>query len=198
MRRMIHRFVLRPVLRWLTGFEVRGAGRLPRRGPAIVVANHNSHIDTALLLAAFPSDVIDLVRPAAAADYWYRNRVAAWFSRRVVRAVPVDRSGAEGDPLAPAAAALAAGEIIVLFPEGTRGEPGHLGAFKTGVARLVRRHPESVVVPVRLDGCDVVLPRRARRPRRHRCVVRVGRPVSITGLEPRRAADTLRRLVAAA
>ena len=192
MRRLLHRFVLRPLVRWLAGGAVHHPERMPADGPAIVFANHNSHADTALLIAAFPNEVIDRVRPLAAADYWFGNRIAAWMSRHIVGAVAVDRTGAAPDPLAAAKAALAAGDILIVFPEGTRGKPGELGAFHCGIARLAAAHPDAPLVPVWLSGCDQVLPRHRRLPRRVRCAVRVGLPVEIGELDPRLAADTLR------
>ena len=198
-RRLLHRYVLRPLMRWLTGAVVHHSERLPAAGPAIVFANHNSHIDTALLMAAFPTELIDSVRPLAAADYWFANRVASWFSRHVVGAIAVDRSGDAADPLAAADAALSAGDIVILFPEGTRGEPGRLGRFHSGVVRLAAAHPEAVVIPVWLAGCDRVLPPHRRLPRRVRCSVTIGAAVGVAGGNPRSAADALRqRLVALA
>ncbi len=197
MKQILHRRVLRPLMRRLTGIQVDHPERLPQQGPAIVVANHNSHIDTALLLAAFPSEVVEIVRPAAAADYWFRNRLVAWFSSQVLGAVPVDRGNRAGDPLAAASAALASGHIVMMFPEGTRGEPGRLGRFRCGVAKLATLHPDAVVVPVWLRGCDQVLPRHRRLPRRYECTVRVGEQVPLVGADPRVGAHELRRRVEA-
>lgn len=198
-RRALHRFGLRPLMRWLAGTVVRHPERLPDRGPAIVFANHNSHADTALLLAAFPTEALDSIRPVAAADYWFAGPVRSWFSKNVVRAVAIDRCGGTPDPLAEAAAALDAGHILIVFPEGTRGEPGRLGRFHSGIARLAASHPEAPLVPVWLDGCDQVLPPHRRLPHRARCMVTVGAAVTVTSIDPRRAADELRdRLLALA
>jgi 1-acyl-sn-glycerol-3-phosphate acyltransferase len=196
MNAWLHRFVLRPMVRWVTGIRVAGPGRLPAEGPAIVVANHNSHVDTALLLAAFDAQAVAGVHPVAAADYWFRTPMRAWFSRRVLGAVPVDRSGGT-DCLRHVSAILGRGEIVIVFPEGTRGEPGRLGRFRSGVARLATLHPDAVVVPVWLEGTERVLPRHSTWPRRQQCVVIAGEPASIEGMAPREAADDLRRRVVA-
>jgi 1-acyl-sn-glycerol-3-phosphate acyltransferase len=56
---------------------------------------------------------------------------------------------------------LEAGGILILFPEGTRGTPGCIGALKAGVACLARRHPRVPVVPIALSGFDRILPKDA-------------------------------------
>lgn len=150
------------MLVWL-GLNVRNRDRLPRQGPAIVAANHNSHLDTLALLALFPLSLTPLVRPVAAADYFMRSRVMAWFSQNVVGIVPVERAGHEegSDPLDGCYAALDRGEILLIFPEGTRGEPEHMTEFKTGIARLAERHAEAPVVTVFMHGLGKSMPKGA-------------------------------------
>lgn len=62
-------------------------------------------------------------------------------------------------PLAHLEAALAAGDILILFPEGSRGEPEKRGALKTGIAHLMEHAPAVPVVPVYLHGLGKALPR---------------------------------------
>ena len=185
-RKVIHRWMLRPLVAALWRSRVAGRRRLDIRGPAIVVANHNSHVDTVVLLAAFPTEAIPRVRPVAAADYFLRTRILSWFTTRIVGILAIDRRGAAGrggqspsDPLAGADAALGNGEVLVLFPEGSRGEPGRFGPLKSGVARLAERHPTVPVIPVWLDGCDLALPKGRRIPRPVRTRVLVGPAVPI-------------------
>lgn len=94
--------VARPVTLFVLGLNIRNRERLPVRGPAIVAANHNSHLDTLVLLSLFPLRDIHRVRPAAAADYFLSKPWLAWFSRNFIGIVPVTRGGGNRhhDPLA--------------------------------------------------------------------------------------------------
>jgi 1-acyl-sn-glycerol-3-phosphate acyltransferase len=173
----------RPLARFLTGADVLGPGRLPKAGPAIVVANHTSHVDTLLLLTIFPARLMGRLRPVAAADYFLRGPLIGWFSRTLVGIVPISRRPEHGeDVLAPARAALAAGDIVIIFPEGTRGPSvDALAPLKSGVARLAEAFPEAPVIPVWLEGAGRVLPKGARLPAPLNCTVLVGEPIAWAG-----------------
>lgn len=169
------RLLARPVARFLTGADVAGRERLPIRGPAVIAANHNSHMDTLLLLSVFPAEALARVRPVAAADYFLSNPALSWFARRLIGITPISRTVARGeDVLAPAKAALARGEIVVVFPEGTRGAPDELAPLKAGVARLAEAFPDAPVVPVWIQGAGRVLPKGSVVPVPMNCSVLVG------------------------
>jgi 1-acyl-sn-glycerol-3-phosphate acyltransferase len=156
--------VVRPVARLLFGLDVIGQDKLPKDGPAIVAANHNSHVDTIVLLCLFPSKLLPKLRPVAAADHFDKGGFGSWFSKTIIGIIPIKRGGASRgeDVLAGAKEALTRGEILVVFPEGSRGEPEEMTRFKTGVARLVEFCPEAKVTPVYLQGAGRSLPRDAK------------------------------------
>lgn len=167
--------VARPLALFLTGADVVGRERLPLAGPAIIAANHNSHVDTLLLLSIFPARALQKVRPVAAADYFLANPAISWFSRRMVGITPISRKVARGeDVLAPAKAALARGEIVVVFPEGTRSRDGEMAPLKAGVARLAEAFPDAPVVPIWIEGAGRVLPKGALVPVPMNCTVLIG------------------------
>ena len=186
--------IVRPLVLLVLGLNVRHRERLPTSGPAILVANHNSHLDTMVLITLFPRRMLNRLRPVAAADYFFKNRLLKWFATRIIGILPVERGAGrdrDHDPLAGIIDSLDRGEIPILFPEGTRGEPETLDRFKSGIARVVERRPDVPVVPVFLHGLGKALPRGEAVLVPFFCDVFVGEPVPWEG-DRRRFVATLR------
>lgn len=74
------------------GLNIINRQNLPSNGPMVVAANHNSHLDTLVLLALFPISMVHKVRPVAAADYFLKNKVSAWLSLNILGIIPIHRS----------------------------------------------------------------------------------------------------------
>lgn len=153
--------VVRPLVAVVLGVKIRSEEHLPMDGPAIIAANHNSHLDTLTLMSLWPLVRVHQVRPVAAADYFLSNAKLAWFSLNIMHIIPIDRErkDKESDPLAEPSKVLSNNEIVLLFPEGSRGEPERLSRFKSGVARLVERNRETPIIPVFMHGLGKALPR---------------------------------------
>ncbi len=146
----------------LLGLNLRGKSRLPNHGPAIIVANHNSHLDTFVLMSLFPLSVIHQVRPVAAADYFFGNgRLLAWIAARCIDIVPLDRSGKtkREDLFNNCHESLDQSQILIVFPEGSRGRPEQLSRLRRGIHYLVKDREETPVIPVRMHGLGHALPK---------------------------------------
>ena len=173
--------IVRPVRAIATGANVRGCENLPKNGPAIIVANHNSHLDTLTIMAMYPLRQLSMVRPVAAMDYFMRNKARAWFATKIIGIIPIPRGGRTRNPLADCEAALDRGEILIVFPEGSRGEPETLSQFKRGVAHLVKAKPATPVHPFYLHGLGKVLPKDAMLLVPFNCDVVAGAPITWNG-----------------
>jgi 1-acyl-sn-glycerol-3-phosphate acyltransferase len=153
--------LVRPLTWVVLGLNLRHPKRLPSSGPAILVANHNSHLDTLVLMSVFPLRMLPRLRPVAAMDYFLRNRLLAWLSQRLIGILPLPRhpSPGQGDCFAEISRFLMEDGIVIFYPEGSRGEPEKLGEFKNGIAHLSKRHPDVPVTPIFLHGLGKALPK---------------------------------------
>ena len=161
---------------WL-GLAIRHRECLPRNGPAIVIANHNSHLDFLVLLTLFPLRQVPNIRTAAAADYFFSTRALRFISHWFLGLIPVERGQQpvpENHPAATPARkrrmstqealagltdVLKAGHILLLFPEGTRGAPESLATCKAGLWHLLDQIPGTRLCPVYLHGLGRSLPK---------------------------------------
>jgi 1-acyl-sn-glycerol-3-phosphate acyltransferase len=190
--------LVRPFLKLLLGFNVVHAERVPRRGPALIVANHNSHLDTLALMSLFRLSELRWVRPVAAADHFGGRGLVGFIARHVLRTVLVARDGRGAEAaLAPVFDALDRGEILIFFPEGSRGEPETLSRFKRGIAHLATSRPRVPVVPVYLHGMDKSLPKGEALFVPFACAIAVGEPANLAGVPAEAIPGYLQERVAA-
>lgn len=169
--------------RFLVGGNGLWLGCAPSARQRIYFANHSSHLDTIILWAAMPPDIRRRVRPVAAADYWGVGRFRRYIALKVLNAVLVDRKARGSNPLEPLEAALAAGDSLIIFPEGTRGLEELPGTFKSGLYHLASHFPDVELVPVFLDNLRRALPKGSLVPVPISCVARFGCPVAVAAGE---------------
>lgn len=149
------------VLSAVNQFECKGAEKLNLVPPYILVANHSSHVDTAALVACFPPEMLRRVHPVAASDTFFNNKISAEISSNLLNAVSFDRYGDFEQSMKECLEFLARGEILVMFPEGTRSLTGRPGRFRSGVSQLAIT-AGCPVIPAYIDGAANVLPKKAR------------------------------------
>ena len=168
---------VKPLTHSQVSLDVHGLDEL--RGfhsPALIVANHASHLDTAVLLSTLPPARRRRTAVAAAADYFFDTWWRAGGSAIAFNTFPIARGGTSR--LATPGELLAGGWSVVVFPEGTRSPDGFPGRFKLGAAWLAVQH-RVPVIPVGLRGTYAAMPRGSSWPvrGRPRVSVRYGEPI---------------------
>lgn len=189
---LFHIGFVRPLMYFL-GVRYRRRSLIPA-GPCLVVSNHNSHLDTGVLMSAFPLARLPHVHPIAAADYFGKSLFKRTVAMLLMNGIPIERRPVPGvDPLAEVVEALNKGESLVFFPEGSRGEAGVVAPFRTGIGRLVKRVPGLLVVPVFMSGPERIWPRGQMIPVPLSVDVHVGKPRSYSPDEmPGKIAEQVR------
>ena len=172
--------IVKPVVFIGLGLNVFHRHRLPRSGPAILAANHNSHLDTMVLMSLYPLTQIHRVRPVAAADYFLSNRWLAWFALNVIGIIPIKRdSSAARDALFDEChRALDNGDILIIYPEGSRGEPEQIGELKRGLYHLLKGREDVILTPIALHGLGRALPKNEALLVPFNCDVVIGEPLA--------------------
>ena len=149
-------------VRLLTGAQAFWHGGRPNAAQRILFANHASHGDFVLLWASLPTWLRRRTRPVAGADYWNTSTLRRFIGGRVFRAVLIDRErkADSPDPIEQMVAALAGGDSLILFPEGTRNTTDAvLLPFKSGLFHLAMRYPHAELVPVWINNLARVMPK---------------------------------------
>ncbi len=148
------------LIRLVCGIRPLPAAALPPT-PAIYFANHSSHLDFVTIWAALPPAVRARTRPVAGRDYWEKNARRRRIAKDFFNAVLIERQHVTvaTNPLAPMLAALAAGDSLIVFPEGTRSADGQVHEFKSGLYHLARSRPGIALVPVYLQNLSRILPK---------------------------------------
>ncbi|MDP9223927.1 MAG: 1-acyl-sn-glycerol-3-phosphate acyltransferase [Actinomycetota bacterium] len=171
----IFKGILKPLLLWTYDLRVEGLENVPRKGPAIIAANHLSFLDSFFIPLMIKRRKVTYL---AKADY-FNSWKTAWFFRMVGQ-IPIerdDRSQAR-EALLAGVEVLNAGNLLGIYPEGTRSPDGKLYRGRTGVARLALAAGVPVV-PCGLAGTQEVMPKNAKLPHlRHvTIVVQFGQPL---------------------
>src|SRR5262245_7327462 len=157
---LLYRLIFYPcgVLFMLTnGLRVEGSRRIPRTGPVLIVANHQSYLDIILCGLACPRRAYFLARKSL-----WKNRLLGWIMDHFQR-IAVDTTGFSRAGLDGVLDYLKKWRVVVVYPEGERTHDGKLGALKPGISLLIRK-VKAPIVPIGIAGAYEALPRTRTRP----------------------------------
>jgi long-chain acyl-CoA synthetase len=181
-------------------------------GPVIFAANHQSHMDTPVIMAALPPRFRYRVAPAMAKEFfkahffpaehgrraWFTNSLNYYLAALFFNAFPLpQREAGARQTLRYIGEVLESGFSVLIFPEGRRSETGEIDRFRPGIGMIASRL-DVPVVPVRIDGLEHVLNVHWKMARPGRVRVAFGAPISLSGDDyealAQRVEDAVRRL----
>jgi long-chain acyl-CoA synthetase len=185
-----------PLARVFAWIKVDGRDHLTRTsGPVIFAANHQSHMDTPVILAALPGRIRYRVATAMAKEFfkphffpdqysrisWFTNSLNYWLAALFFNAFPLpQREAGARQTLRYVGDLLAHAYSVLIFPEGKRSDTGEIGRFLPGIGMMASRL-DVPVIPVRIVGLDNVLHHTWRMARPGRVRVIFGAPMRLTG-----------------
>jgi 1-acyl-sn-glycerol-3-phosphate acyltransferase len=174
----IFKGILKPLLLATYDLHVQGLENVPKKGPAIIAANHLSFLDSFFIPLMIKRRKVTYL---AKADY-FNSWKTAWFFRMVGQ-IPIERDDKSQarEALDAGVDVLKAGKLLGIYPEGTRSPDGKLYRGRTGVARLALA-AKVPVVPCGLAGTEEIMPKNAKRPRLRHVTIAVsfGTPLEFT------------------
>lgn len=163
-------FLCKGICKILFGLRVVGEENVPRSGPVILASNHVSYLDPILVGVSVPRRVYYMAK-----EEIFKNLLISWFMKKL-QAFPVSRGRLGSSTMKKALQIVKMGKMILLFPEGTRGDGSSLLKAKPGIGIIAGRSG-APLVPVFLHGPEKVLPRGSWWLRIHRVTVSFGSPV---------------------
>ncbi len=172
--------LLGPLLRTVFRPWVKGAENIPKSGPAIVVCNHVSFVDSVFLPLVLPRQMSFLAK----SDYFTGTGIKGFFVRTFMTAagqLPIDRTGGKASEasLNTGLRVISEGRLLGVYPEGTRSPDGRMYRGRTGVARMVLE-AQVPVIPSAVVGTREVMPLGAKMPKVKRVGVIVGKPLDFS------------------
>lgn len=182
---LIIKIILKNFLRWIIGVQFEQEKKLTSLNQCIFVANHNSHLDTACFLSIIPTERFLITHPIAAKDYFSKYSSIEKLVKFLFNVILIERKSLKNfeGSLKVIDETLDKGHSILFFPEGSRGRPEVLGDFKTGIALLLKRHPNIPFVPIYMQGLGVAMPKGDPVLIPHESKIIIGEPTIIANIE---------------
>lgn len=177
---ILKNFVLGPLLKALFRPWVRGMENIPTTGPVILASNHLSFSDSIFLPLQSRRPVVFLAKSEYFTGKGLKGALTRWFFKATGQ-LPIDRSGGKASEasLNTGLKVLAQGQVLGIYPEGTRSPDGRLFRGRTGIARMVLE-AKVPVLPVAMIDTEKVQPIGRRLPRIRRIGIIVGEPLDFS------------------
>lgn len=177
---ILKNFVLGPLLKALFRPWVRGMENIPSTGPVILASNHLSFSDSIFLPLQSRRPVVFLAKSEYFTGKGIKGALTRWFFKATGQ-LPIDRSGGKASEasLNTGLKVLAQGQVLGIYPEGTRSPDGRLFRGRTGIARMVLE-AKVPVIPVAMIDTEKVQPIGRRLPRIRRIGIIVGEPLDFS------------------
>lgn len=158
-----YKIVVKAFLKVVVGVRFDETKFLLKEKQFIIVANHNSHLDTMAIMASIPGRIIHKVKPVAAADHFaktkFQERLSNFFINTLLIQRKRDKANPGHDPIKKMIDAIDQGYSLIIFPEGTRGTAEVQQPFKPGVALVLKERPHVRYVPAYLKGMGKAMPK---------------------------------------
>lgn len=177
---ILKHLLIGPLVKLIFRPWVEGGDNIPTSGPVIIVGNHLSVIDSFFL----PLMVERRVYFLAKSDYFTGKGLGGWFVKHFMLAtgqLPIDRSGGKASEasLNTGLQVLDRGDVLAMYPEGTRSPDARLYRGRTGVARLIIESGAQVVPAVMVDT-ELAMPIGRKVPRIRRIGTVIGKPLDFS------------------
>jgi 1-acyl-sn-glycerol-3-phosphate acyltransferase len=186
--------LLRGWLRSYHRLKIVGKENLPTKGSFVLVSNHSSHLDALCLLSTLPLARLHRAFPAAAEDYFFTSLPRSALAGIFINAMPFGRQTHLRHSLDLCRALLAnSGNVLILFPEGTRSTTGEIGEFRPGIGMLAAG-TDVPIIPCGLVGAGRAWPKGTYIPRPRRVRLIIGKPRDYSSIPPDK--DSSRRIAA--
>jgi 1-acyl-sn-glycerol-3-phosphate acyltransferase len=177
---ILKNFLLGPILKALFRPWVRGMENIPANGPVILASNHLSFSDSIFLPLQSRRPVVFLAKSEYFTGKGIKGALTRWFFKATGQ-LPIDRSGGKASEasLNTGLRVLAQGQVLGIYPEGTRSPDGRLFRGRTGIARMALES-KVPVIPVAMIDTEKVQPIGRRLPRIRRIGIIVGEPLDFS------------------
>ena len=177
---ILKNFLLGPILKALFRPWVRGMENIPSSGPVILASNHLSFSDSIFLPLQTRRPVVFLAKSEYFTGKGLKGALTRWFFKATGQ-LPIDRSGGKASEasLNTGLRVLGQGQVLGIYPEGTRSPDGRLFRGRTGIARMALES-KVPVIPVAMIDTEKVQPIGRRLPRIRRIGIIVGEPLDFS------------------